>query len=379
MRLKTLKLEAFRNHKTLELSFGKDNKITHIVGPNARGKTNILEAIYLLALTKSFRGTSQTDLIKWEHDYARVSAELESNRENFTLEVFIGNPPNPGRSLKKNNVKISSYKFIGNCQIVFFHPEDLNILYLGPDLRRKYIDVLNIQINPGYYRSLRAYKKILEQRNSLLKSIKEGFAGEENLNVWDQQLIEQGSIIMGERQKSLDFFNQKFSETYRKISKNDDRVEIKYKSYFEFETNIKESFASRLNNVRQRDISATVTTVGPHRDDFEISLNQKPIHVHASRGEYRSILLAMKLLELDFYKTKTGETPVLLLDDVFSELDTDRQKTLLENITDCQTILTATHLDDQILQYEHTHIGLKQHQEDKINHLIIKNATVVNR
>lgn len=377
MRLNTLKLETFRNYPAFELSFNEDNQITHVVGPNAQGKTNILEAIYLLALTKSFRGTSQTDLIKWEHDYARVSAELESNRETFTLEVFIGNPPNPRRSLKKNNVKISSYNFIGNCQIVFFHPEDLNILYLGPDLRRKYMDILNIQINPAYYRALRAYKKILEQRNSLLRNIKEGFAHEEDLNVWDQQLIEKGSIIMEERQKCLEFFNNKFSETYRKISKNDDTVEITYKSYFDSESDIKESFASRLSAVRPRDIQATVTTVGPHRDDFEINLNKKPISVHASRGEYRSILLAIKLLELEFYKTKTGETPLLLLDDVFSELDTERQKTLLENITDCQTILTTTHLDEQILEYERDHRSLKPSNTGKIGELSIKNATVV--
>ncbi len=379
MRLKSLKLETFRNYQTFELNFSEDDQITHIIGPNAQGKTNILEAIYLLALTKSFRGTSQTDLIKWEYDYARVSAELESNQETFTLEVFIGNPPNPGRSLKKNNVKTSSYKFIGNCQIVFFHPEDLNILYLGPDLRRKYMDILNIQINPGYYRSLRAYKKILEQRNSLLKSIKEEGAAQENINVWDQQLIEEGSIIMAERQKSLDFFNKKFSETYQKISKNKDAVEIKYKSYFDPESDIKQSFANRLNNVRQRDIQATVTTVGPHRDDFEIILNQKPISIHASRGEYRSILLAMKLLELDFYQTKTGETPILLLDDVFSELDTDRQKTLLENITDCQTILTTTHLDEKVLEYEQRHKSLKPSKTSNIGGLTITNALVVSR
>ncbi|MFC1749728.1 DNA replication/repair protein RecF, partial [Pseudomonadota bacterium] len=178
MQLVKIQLENFRNYESLDLRFDDPGATSFIVGQNAQGKTNILEAIYLLALTKSFRTSHQEDLIKWESEYARVTGEFEDGQK---LEVFLGNPPQPKRSLKKNEVKISAEKFIGNCQIVFFHPEDLNMLYLGPNLRRRYLDILNIQINKDYYRGLRSYKRVLEQRNSLLKGIRAGTSHESDL------------------------------------------------------------------------------------------------------------------------------------------------------------------------------------------------------
>lgn len=370
MRLKSLILEQYRNYKAMDLQIDPDQPITYIIGQNAQGKTNILEAVYLLALTKSFRTKNQQNLVQWGHDYCRVKGIFETKDDTFELEVFIGNPPHPKRSLKKNGVKTSLYKFIGNCQMVFFHPEDMNILYLGPDLRRRYMDILNIQINPAYYNALRAYKRIMQQRNSLLKRIKEGFSAPQDLDVWDEQIVEQGSIIMEERQKTIDFINSHITETYRKISENDEEIRLNYLSAYEKDEQIKDSFEEKLRQSREKDLRAEFTTVGPHRDEIEFILNERPLASHASRGEYRSIILALKLIELKFYEEKTGEKPLLLLDDVFSELDEKRQQMLLESIKGHQAILTSTSLDNNFMQ--RSHAGLTNNNQISTNFLLIR-------
>lgn len=395
MRLTKLKIENFRNYESFSLNFDKQKHITYIIGPNAHGKTNILEAIYLLALTKSFRTNVINDMIKWGTDYGRITGTFDmsnttadsntdtldelkvsatDSKKEYTIELqaFIGNPPNPRKALKKNGVKISAVNFIGNIQIVFFHPEDLNILYLGPDLRRKYLDILNIQIKPHYYAALRAYKRIMTQRNSLLKSIKDGHAKSHDLDIWDEQLAEQGSIIIYERESSIAFINERITRTYQNISKGEERVQALYKSIFKDGINnthedggapqdlvknppdpktpqqIAETLLKILQTNRQRDLRAEFTTSGPHRDDIEFILNRLPLVKHASRGEYRSLLMALKLVELSFYEEKSKQKPILLLDDVFSELDPDRQKTLIEGIKGYQTILTSTDFASQI-------------------------------
>lgn len=384
MRLRSLILEQYRNYSAMDLQIDPDQPITYIIGQNAQGKTNILEAIYLLALTKSFRTKNQQNLIQWEKEFSRVKGVFETKNDTFELEIFIGNPPHPKRSLKKNGVKTSSYKFIGNCQMVFFHPEDLNILYLGPDLRRRYMDILNIQINPGYYNALRAYKRIMQQRNSLLKNIKDGFSGPQDLNVWDEQLIEQGSIIMLERQRTIDFINSHITETYRKISENNEELHINYLSAYEkddtvgdLHEHIKASFKEKLQQSREKDLRAEFTTVGPHRDEIEFILNERPLASHASRGEYRSIILTLKLIELKYYEEKTDEKPLLLLDDVFSELDEKRQKMLLESIKGYQAILTSTTIDNMGLDRKHGSIS-KEKQLDFRQPLIkIENGNII--
>lgn len=349
MRLKSLKLEQYRNYKALSLDFESEEPITTVIGKNAQGKTNILEAIYLLALTKSFRTSKQQDLIQWGTDYCRVKGSFETASGLLELETFYGNPPQPTRSLKKNGVKTSSVKFIGNCQIVFFHPEDLNMLYLGPDLRRRYLDILNIQVNPRYYAALRTYKRILTQRNSLLKQVKEGIASGSDLDIWDRQLAVQGTILIDERQKTTDFINSQLTEMYQKISRKNEEVEVQYRAAL----NNKGSMEEALESSRKRDLQAEFTTVGPHRDDFEFSINKRALASHASRGEYRSLLLALKLIELSFYEQTTQDRPILLLDDVFSELDPKRQEMLLKSIDGYQTIITTTHIGSYLMERQH--------------------------
>jgi DNA replication and repair protein RecF len=331
VKLKKLKLENFRNHGSYELDLSGSDRITYLVGPNASGKTNVLEAIYVLALVKSFRGQGAEDLVGWGGDHCRVSGELDTESEAGTvrLEAFFGMPPNPRHSFKVNGVKKSAADFIGNCRVVLFHPEDLNMLYLGPDLRRRYLDMLNIQVSRGYYRALAGYRKVLKQRNSLLKAINEGYAKKTELEVWNNQLVESGAVLMAERAASVDFMNGRLSSIYGGIAGGGDEVSVSYKASVDglpyggvtADEGIKDAFHETLAAALTVDLRAEVTTTGPHRDELLFSLNGRPLASHASRGEYRSILLAMKMIEIDYLKSRGGTDPILRLDDVFSELD----------------------------------------------------------
>lgn len=392
MKLKKLQLEQFRNYPNLELNFDTGQNITYIIGQNAQGKTNILEAIYLLALTKSFRTSQLQDLIQWGSDYGRIKGDFDleeggeeqspgtnkeshfpsrgRQREAVSLELFLGNPPHPKKSHKKNSVKISTENFIGTCKVIFFHPEDLNMLYLGPDLRRRYLDVLNLQINKKYYRALRTYRQIIKQRNALIKEIKSGFASRSDIQVWNEQMVEQGSFIILERAKTVQFINEHLQNLYQSIAQRDDKVVAHYRCAidsthgegvdFSDQELVQKHFENAIRKAEIIDFHAEVTTIGPHRDDVEFTLNDRKLSAHASRGEYRSLILALKLLELKFFEKRTKEKPLLLLDDVFSELDFERQKMLLRAATEGsqQTIITSTHLDGDFTE-NRQHAGLK--------------------
>jgi DNA replication and repair protein RecF len=382
VKLNRIKLENFRNHGFFALDLSGTGDITYLVGPNASGKTNVLEAIYILALTKSFRGQRLEDLISWSADYCRVSAEIDvagsggalksgekHNASPTSLEIFLGMPPNPRQSLKVNGVKKATADFIGNCGVVLFHPEDLNMLYLGPELRRRYLDMLLIQADRGYFRALARYRRILKQRNSLIKAINERRAHKNELEVWDAQLAESGAIIITERRKTVDFLNSKLGANYRRIAGNDDEARVLYRASLvgaisgqrvlsadtiarlltADEAEIRAAFLNALNNALPTDLRAEVTTIGPHRDELEFTLNGRPLASHASRGEYRSLLLAVKMLEIEYLRQRRGTNPILLLDDVFSELDPKRQRQLTETIGDVQTIITASHPDDHVI------------------------------
>jgi DNA replication and repair protein RecF len=362
--LRRLELENYRNYARLELDFPKQAGLIYLIGDNGQGKTNVLEAIYMLALAKSFRLGQDEKLIKWEEEFGRIKGEFGSGDEveseggnvggsergELHLETFLGKPPQPRRVLKKNNVKVGAAEFIGNVQVVFFHPEDLNLLYLGPELRRRYLDILNIQVNKGYFRALRKYNKIRAQRNYLLKAVKIGQAARADLEIWDQQMAAEAAAIYRERALSLEYLNGKLTGKYREIAQNDDVLGLNYQNslglnidYLVMAGNIEELVMVKMQENLERDLNSEHSSVGPHRDDFEVNLNGRPIMEHASRGEFRSILLALKLIEIDFYKERSPQgNPILLLDDVFSELDHQRQKFLLETVKNYQTIITTT-------------------------------------
>lgn len=366
MRLTRLNIQNFRNYSNFELNFDPEEFLTCIIGENAQGKTNILEAIYMLAITKSFRANDQKETIQWGKEYAKVQGAFTQTTPEIStvnLEVFRGLPPYPQKILKKNGVQINTEDFIGLCKIVFFHPQNLNMLYLGPDLRRHYIDIINIQISKKFYTSMQKYASVLKQRNCLLKNIKTGKSTAHSLASWDKQLVSHGSFIMTERAKTINFIQKHLQEYYQKIAQNKDIVEVKYldsitKFYstkkfsildHEFLSNAgscEKVYEQALNQTYALDVESGWTSIGPHRDDIQFKLNGHELSLGASRGEYRSVLLALKLLELKFLEDSTGQKPILLLDDVYSELDTYRQKMLTQAIQDYQSIMTATHLEN---------------------------------
>jgi DNA replication and repair protein RecF len=389
--LKSLELENFRNYRRLRLDFQQAAGLTYLIGDNGQGKTNILEAIYMMALTKSFRGAGEDNLIKWGEDYGRIKGSFgedgaaeailaarrggldyvdrtsrRSEAPGADMEIFLGRPPQPKRIFKVNNVKSSSINFIGRVKAVFFHPEDLNMLYLGPDLRRRYLDILILQESRPYFAAIRKFKRVKEQRNALLNGIREGAAAAiiaarrespATLEVWDAQLIKEGALIWRERAETIAFINDRLADKYAEIAQEKVSLRVNYKNSLGLDfgalglvSNLEEVYAEELLRSRGRDLASGHTQVGPHRDDLEFILEGRPIDQHASRGEYRTILLALKLIEMEFF-SREGGRPILLLDDVFSELDHQRQKFLLEKVSAFQTFITTTK-DSAIINQE---------------------------
>lgn len=358
MKLLKLQLENFRNYKSYSYEFDKENNFTIIKGPNGKGKTNLLEAIYALSLGKSFRTVMYDDLILWGMDYMRVKGIIEVDEETLELEVFYTNFPAKKKNFKKNGVSLKNSEYIGNLLTVLFQPEDLNILYLSPSLRRRYMDILLSQTDKAYLQALLKYNKALKQRNTLLNEIRKfRFAKNQDesllkdLDAWDEKIIQFGSVITEKRLGLIRFLSEKLEKLYQSISGDKEKIKVEYKSKI-----IKEKDAFPLNKIsfvsqvytdeiafaREKDIIQAKTTVGPHRDDLVFFIDGKDITTSASRGEFRTLLLAIKLAEIDFIKEKTDQHPLLLLDDVFSELDKNRQELLLKAIKNCQTIIATT-------------------------------------
>jgi len=345
MKITKLQLENFRNHRTLTHKFSSKKPITVLIGPNGKGKTNFLEAIYILSLGKSFRTIIQEDLINWGNDYLRLTCELDANKEQTFLEVFYSHLPIRKKNFKRNEVNLKNSEYLGSLLTVLFHPEDLNMLYLSPSYRRKYINITLSQTDKKYLSALSNYNKVLKHRNALLHQIRDlRFKNqdtttlEEDLSAWDQELAQFGSHITEKRQKYIDFLSEIVPKIYHQISDKDEKITLTYKA------KSKEILAS-LNERRFLDIKRAKTSIGPHLDDIGFQINQKDISASASRGEYRTLLLAIKLAEIAYIKEKTEHYPILLLDDVFSELDHTRQKHLLSTIKHCQTIITTTEAD----------------------------------
>ena len=369
--LKKLQLENFRNYANLRLDFAKKEGLVYLIGDNGQGKTNILEAVYMLGLAKSFRSSEGESLIKWESDFGRIKGLFEEEGWEETnpldepaavdlmmpptptsttteLEIFLGRPPQPKRVFKINQVKSSAVNFIGRTRVVFFNPEDLNVLYLGPELRRRYLDLMILQKSREYFAALRNFKRVRAQRNALLHAIKERRAGEGELEVWDEQLVREGVVIWRMRGEALQYIDQDLSGKYMEISGRAAELSVSYKNSLGLEynllnasPNLEDLFWNELKLSRFKDLNSEHTQVGPHRDEIEFTLNGHPILQHASRGEFRTILLALKLIEMDYF-CSDGQRPILLLDDVFSELDHERQMFLLERVANFQTFITTT-------------------------------------
>lgn len=320
--LKSLNLQNFRNYS--KKTFGFSPEITLVVGPNAVGKTNVLEAIYLLATGKSFRAEKEVELILEGADFFRIFGETD--KVELELICQIGQIGRHMKALKVNGVNRRQMDFVGNLYAVLFSPQDIEIVTESPAVRRKYLDLVLSQIFKDYRVASSIYERALRQRNRLLKRIRDEGISREQLTYWDELLISNGKILHERRREYLIYMS------------NLSNLLFPIALTYEHSIISKE----RLAKYASEEISAGTTLVGPHRDDFRIWNEKREVRLFGSRGEQRMATFELKLGELAFIKEKTGEEPILLLDDVFSELDHENRHLLLEVIPKQQTIMTTT-------------------------------------
>ena len=338
MKIKQLKLKNYRNYELLDLEF--DDLTNIFYGDNAQGKTNILESIYLCGTTKSHRGTKDRDLIKFGEEESHIEAVVEKDSVPFKIDIHLKKNSPKGIAINKIPIRRASELF-GIINIVFFSPEDLNIIKNGPAERRRFLDSELCQLDKLYLSDLTKYNKILNQRNKLLKDINFRPDLMETLSVWDEQLLEVGKRIIKRRKEFIEELNEIIGEIHSNISGGKEQLILKY------EPNIEDIFfADELLKAKQKDLKLCQTTVGPHRDDMLFSVNDVDIRKFGSQGQQRTSALSLKLAEIEIVKKSIHNTPVLLLDDVLSELDSNRQNYLLNSISDIQTIITCTGLEE---------------------------------
>jgi len=340
-----LKLTNFRNYDSLDLSFSP--KVNIILGENAQGKTNLVESLYILGFGKSFRTSQDKDLILMSEMYTHVSADVTKSDRTFTVDFKYNQKQK--KEIKINDVPLGKLsELIGELNVVIFSPEDLQLIKGSPQLRRKYIDKSISQIYPYYYRLLIDYNKVLKQRNNLLKQKDVS----KMIEIWDEQLSDFGAKIMTYRLDFLKELKKICYDIHYKISQEKEHLKIEYISNY-LPKNLGDSdvydkiYSGMLLNLKSRlelDIRRGYTSVGPHRDDLSFFINDKESKKFGSQGQVRTTALSLKLSEITIIKKILKESPILILDDVLSELDHTRQNELINYISDIQTFITTTEI-----------------------------------
>jgi DNA replication and repair protein RecF len=343
LRIDGLSLRDFRNYR--ELEFKVDKNITILVGDNAQGKTNILESIYLLSTGHSHRTSREAELLRWNSPSFSVKAQFLRTGIQHSLEYrYIEQTKR--KVILLNGIESKLKDTLGQITTVFFSPEDLQLVKGMPALRRRFIDMEISQVNPAYFRYLQQYTRILLQRNNALKLVRERKQASDIIDVWDAQLADIGAKIVVKRLESLKKLGLLARLMHRKITDGKEELHIQYQSrhdYVSYPDQAKEIIEKELLQYRAQDIGRATTSVGPHRDDLILSVNGNNLRLYGSQGQQRTGVLSLKLAEIEYMKSETGEYPILLLDDVLSELDSLRRKYLVETIKDrVQTFVTTT-------------------------------------
>lgn len=333
MYIKKVKLENFRNYETEEIIFNKN--INNIFGDNAQGKTNILEAIFICGLGKSFRTNQDKELININKNYSNVEIEYFKKDREGKIKLEL----NQKKDFFINDIKVKKISdILGKIYVVLFTPQDINILKNDPSKRRRFLNIMISQLRPMYVHILNKYNKTLEQRNNYLKQIKYENKSAQMLDIWDEQLVELGTKIFIYRKEFLEKINNKIKNIHLITTQNKENIEIKYKSNIINEN----KYLQELKNKRNIDIQKGYTSIGIHRDDFEIFINNENISIYGSQGQQRSSIISLKLSEAETIYEEIEEYPIILLDDFMSELDKKRIKGFIENIKENQVIITST-------------------------------------
>ncbi|MDE5803085.1 MAG: DNA replication/repair protein RecF [Lachnospiraceae bacterium] len=338
MIIKRLELADYRNYESLDLQFDKGTNILY--GDNAQGKTNILEAIYVAATTKSHKGSKDNEIINFDKEEAHIRTYLEKDAIETRVDMHLRKSKSKGIAIDGQKIKKAA-DLLGLCNVVFFSPEDLNIIKNGPAERRRFVDMELCQLDSFYLYNLNHYNKIVNQRNKLLKDMYMNPDLKDTLTIWDSQLVSFGSKIIERRKIFAEQLNEIIFEIHKKLSGGKEEILV----YYNPDVSV-EDFEVKLKMNQERDIKLKQTTVGPHRDDFSFMIGKVDVRRFGSQGQQRTAALSLKLSEIELVKKIAKDFPVLLLDDVLSELDSNRQNYLLNSIGDIQTIITCTGLEE---------------------------------
>ena len=345
MYIESLELKNYRNYQNLQLDFDKGTNIFY--GDNAQGKTNILESVYLCGTTKSHRGSKDKEIIRFGEEESHIRMMIRKDELSYKIDMHLRK--NKAKGVAINGLPIKKAReLFGIVNLVFFSPEDLNIIKNGPGERRRFMDLELCQLDQIYLTDLAGYNHIVNQRNRLLKDLYMNPSLKETLDIWDMQMLQYGTKIIKKRKDFVRDLNQVIQDIHHNLTGGIEHLEVVYEPSTEAE-----DFENVLKKNRERDIRMKMTSAGPHRDDLSFVVNGIDIRKYGSQGQQRTAALSLKLSEIYLVKEKIKDTPVLLLDDVLSELDSNRQTYLLDSIHDIQTLITCTGLDDFVSHQFH--------------------------
>ena len=340
MIIKSIEIQNFRNYEYESIEFDENTNILY--GDNAQGKTNVLEAVFIAGTNKSHKGSKDSELINFNGDEAHIKAVVSKRDIDYRIDMHIRKSRSKGIAINGVPIRRSS-ELYGLVNIIFFSPEDLNIIKSGPSARRRFIDMELCQLDKIYVDNLIKYNKTLEQRNKLLKDIYFESSLEDTLDIWNRNLVNYGSEIIKRRRIFIDKLNSIIEDIHYRLSGKKEHLVISYE-----ESVGEDVFLQELNNNISRDKKSKMTGCGPHRDDISFLIGDVDIRKYGSQGQQRTTALSLKLAEIELVRQSVGDSPILLLDDVLSELDSNRQNYLLNSINDVQTIITCTGLDEFI-------------------------------
>lgn len=342
MYIEEIELKNFRNYDDLHLEFNKN--VNFIIGNNAQGKTNLLEGIFMSSIGKSFRTSKDAEMIKFDKDFCKI--KVKAQKEYFPIEVEILLKKDQGKNIKVDGVNVTKTSdLLENIYIVIFSPEDLKIVKDEPEKRRKFIDRELCLLKPSYYNNLSNYKKVLQQRNTYLK---EKNVDPSVLDIWDMQLAHFGSKIIEERKVFIEKINIISNKIHSNITNEREFLRIEYDPNIKYEENLENKIYNSLKKSFDNDYRLRTTTIGPHRDDIEFFIDDINVRSFGSQGQQRTAALSLKLAELNLIKEESGESAILLLDDVMSELDSTRQEFLIKSLSDIQLFITTTEITDAL-------------------------------